>query len=478
MRQVVVDGIPYFPATAHRYGIAVTTLDRHDILAETLTAIEKFAAPGTPVVVVDDGSAEPVVAPEWVTIVRHAEPQGIPAAKNAGIAALMDAGVEHLFLFDDDTRPADQDIWDAYIGAPEPHYQYCWTHFASGTKRAVPKMDVLYQDSDVIAYGWSMGCMLYATADVVRAVGGMWPGFGRGYEEHAEWSQRINNAGLTSFVHQDIPGSARLIYASDEHGSVTRSVDWKDRTALIARNERLRLERANSVEYVEYRAVRDVVVTSYLVGQPDPQRSKPYPADLKAVAPLAGSVRDLVLLTNIEAPDTTMLTPGASLEVVPVDAPLVAYHQRWLSEFRWLRDHPEVRYAWLVDATDVTMLNDPFAAMQPGTLYCGWEPRTVGCQWIRDNSPERISFVDAMQHEMLLNCGVVGGDRASLMWLCQRMIHLWVPDGPLHEMVNFNIAVREHGRFVTGPQITPPFKQGIGADDPAWFGHKNLKGPQ
>ena len=49
--------------------------------------------------------------------------------------------------------------------------------------------------------------------------------------------------------------------------------------------------------------------------------------------------------------------------------------------------------------------------MQPGTLYCGWEPRIVGCQWIRDNSPERISFVDAMQHETLLNCGVVGGDR-------------------------------------------------------------------
>ena len=475
MRQVVVDGIPYVPASARpRYGIAVSTYNRPKVLAETLTAIEKFADLGTPVVVVDDGSTPPAEVPSWVTLVRHEQPQGIPAVKNAGIAALMASGVEHLFLFDDDTRPTSEALWDRYIEAPEPHYQYCWTHFAKG-KTAVPKMAVLYQDSSLVAYGWSMGCMLYVTADAVRRVGGMSPEFGKGYEEHADWSQRIHNVGLTSFVHQDIPGSGELIYASDEHGTVNRSVDWGDRMKLIERNEALRLSRVNSVEYVEYRAVRDVVVTSYLVGQPDPQRTKPYPADLKAVAPLAGSVRDLVLLTNIAAPDTTMLTPDASLEVVPVDAPLIAYQQRWLNEFRWLRDHPEVRYAWLVDATDVTMLNDPFAAMQPGTLYCGWEPRTVGCQWIRDNSPERISFVDAMQSEMLLNCGVVGGDRVSLMWLCQRMIQLWVPDGPLHEMINFNIAVREHGRFVTGPQVTPPFKQAIGADDPAWFGHKNPK---
>lgn len=473
---VVVNGVSYAPleSAVGLFGISITTHSRPDALAETLTAIDKFTPEGTPVVVVDDGSDPPAVVPPWVTLVRHDVPQGIPAAKNACIAALMNAGVEHLFLFDDDTRPADDAVWDAYIDAPEPHYQYCWTHFAAKNKAAVPKMTVLYQDSTLVAYGWSMGCMLYVTADVVRAVGGMSPEFGKGYEEHADWSQRIHNAGLTSFVHQDIPATG-LIYASDEHGTVTRSIEWADRAQLIARNEKLRLSRIASTEYVEYRAVRDAVVTSYLVGQPDPQRSAPYPADLKAVAPLANSVRDMVLLTNIPAPDTTMLTP-ASLEIVQVEAPLVAYQQRWLSEYQWLRAHPEVRYAFLVDATDVTQLSDPFASMRPGVLYCGWEPKTVGCQWIRDNSPQRLDVVDALAQELLLNTGVVGGDRVSLMWLCRRMIQLWVPGEPLHEMINFNMAVREFGSYLTGPQVTPPFKQP--AVEPAWFSHKNPKGPQ
>ena len=143
MRQVVVDGIPYFPASARPcYGIAVTTHNRPAVLAETLTAIEKFSEPGTPVVVVDDGSEPAVAVPDWVTLVRHDVPHGIPAAKNACVAALMDAGVEHLFLFDDDTRPTSDALWERYIGAPEPHYQYCWTHFAKN-KAAVPKMAVL-----------------------------------------------------------------------------------------------------------------------------------------------------------------------------------------------------------------------------------------------------------------------------------------------------------------------------------------------
>jgi hypothetical protein len=466
--QVVVDGIPYYAQqTTPSIGIAITTLNRHEVLAETLAAVEKFTPAGVPVIVVDDGSTEPVSVPSWVTLVRHEVPQGIPAGKNRCLAELMRLGVEHLFLFDDDTRPADETWWERYAFAPEPHYSYCWTHFANGPKRAVPKMDVLYQDSRLVAYGWSMGCMLYAHADVVNDIGGMATEFGMGMEEHAEWSQRIHNAGHTSFVHQDIAGSAGLIYASDECGAVPRSFDWKDRAELLTRNEALRLARLGSTEYVEYRGHRDVVLTSYFTSVMDSQRGQHMTTNPKVLDPLISSVvgcgSSVIVLTDTE---------GIMGE--RVDAPLSAYQQRWLSEYQWLRDHPEVRYAALVDATDVVMLRNPFGELEPDTLYCGWEPKAVGDQWIRDHSPAVAGWIEEHRHEMLLNCGVALGDRKTLMTLCRSMVDMWVRDqgDPLHEMAYFNIAARQAPRLVTGPQITTLFKANVADDPVAWWKHK------
>src|SRR5690606_2561395 len=194
-------------------------------------AIARYTPEGTPVVVIDDGSTKPLTVPDGVHLIRHPKPLGIPAAKNRCITELMALGGEHLILLDEDTRPSAEDWWRPYVEGPEPHYTYCWTHFAVD-KKPVPRMDVIYRDSQLVAYGWSMGCLLYVHRSVVDRVGGMHPGFGRGMEEHAEYSQRIHNAGLTTFVHQDHPGIKGRIWAGDEHYAVRRSFDVRDRTAL------------------------------------------------------------------------------------------------------------------------------------------------------------------------------------------------------------------------------------------------------
>jgi glycosyltransferase involved in cell wall biosynthesis len=483
MRQVIIDGIEYQPAQSiyrARVGIAVTTHNRHGVLAETLAAIEKYTPEEFPVIVVDDGSAEPATVPtspaDQFSAVRHQTAQGIPAAKNRCIDELMQRGVQHLFLFDDDTRPDAEDWWKPYVEGAEPHYQYCWTHFKTSAAphqrgqqatRAVPKMSVVYEDSKLRAYGWSMGCMLYVTADVVRRVGGMFPDFGKGMEEHAEWSQRIHNAGLTSFVHQDVQGSGPLFYASDEHGTVSRSFKWGDRNDLLARNEKLRLARIHSTEFVDYRTRKNVVVTSFFTGHNDPQRpASPLQADWKLLQPLMASIGDTELHVLHNCFDS---------DINRVDAPLCAYRQRWLSEYQWLRDHPEVGYAFLVDATDVIMLNAPFEHMQPDTLYCGWEPKPVGNDWIRNHSQKVLDWVDANRQRALLNCGVVGGDRETLMRLCQKMNDLWIEHDadPLHEMAFFNIAAYQlPHNLIAGPQVTTVFKANTKSDAHAWWAHK------
>lgn len=441
---VLVDGVPYRPATP-RVGVAITTVDRQAVLDETLAAFETFS-PEVPVVVIRDDQRE-----------------GIPAAKNRCLTALMDLGVDHLFLFDDDTRPACADWYVPYCEGPEPHYTYCWTHFTNGN--AVEKMAVLYDDDALVAYTWSMGCMLYVHRSAVERVGGMRREFGRGMEEHAEWSTRIHNAGLTTFVHQDIPASAKLIHAGDEYCEVARSFDVKDRMALLKRNTEIRLRYQDSDDFVPYRTPRNVILTSYLTNNMDIQRNRKLPADTKLVDPLIRSCdgHDLVLVHDLEDGGVTGTLP--------------AYQQRWISQWQWLRDHPEVEYVWLVDALDVTMLNDPFPHMVPGRLYCGWEPKPIGVPWIYAHCPNSREWVDENAHRMLLNCGIVGGDRATVMKLCRRMNDLWAASDrsdPLEEMVFFNVAAYEEAwQLKTGPTVMAQFRSGgKGYEELSWWSHK------
>jgi hypothetical protein len=104
--QVTIDGVPYVPP-------ARFITDRHchyDTSARRRfkTSTEqhmKHLPAGALVVVVDDGSKPAAVVPDGVQLLRHETSLGIVASKNASLSALMDAGCEHLFLWDDDAWP-------------------------------------------------------------------------------------------------------------------------------------------------------------------------------------------------------------------------------------------------------------------------------------------------------------------------------------------------------------------------------------
>lgn len=447
--------------------VAITTRDRPDVLSAALQAYQQHS-PDLPLIVVDDGSQTPATVPAGVILIRHDVPQGIPAAKNRCLAELMRLGVEHLFLADNDTYPLHPDWWKPYVASPEPHLQHCWTH--SGNGSPVPGMTVHYRDSTLVGYGWSMGCLLYVTADVVARVGGMRPDFGLGMDEHIEWSQRIHNAGFTTFVHQDVP-DRNTIWAADRYGAVPRTLAAADRAVLLARNTRKRAALADDASYVPY-TDRDVMLTCYYTTPPDPQRGgrNTLPADGSALADLATSVavhgQEMVVLT-----DTGLEQLGG----VRVPVAVNPYLQRWIGYRQWLQSHPDVRYVWCLDGTDVRMLNNPFPHMVPGTLYCGWEAEVVGCPWMRTHATNYGDWVEDHAQELLLNAGVVGGDRQTIIRLCQNIIQLWCDSDksdPLEEMTLFNIAARRHPRLVTGIQVTTVFKSFTAHHPTAWFAHK------
>ncbi|HBC9089280.1 TPA: glycosyltransferase family 2 protein [Citrobacter koseri] len=484
---VIVGGVPYVRADSvshNKIGIAITTHNRPDVLARSLEQHRKYLPPGAVVFVIDDGSNPPATVPGWSNLIRHDNSKGIVASKNASLTALMEAGCEHLFLWDDDAWPI-ADGWHLpYIESPEPHLAYQFLDLAG--PRKLNDLAVLYSDDRHVAYTGQRGVMLYYHRSAIERVGGFDWIYGRGMYEHSDLALRIHNAGLTAWAYADVTGSDKLIHSLDEHEAVDRSVPTADRKALVERNVKIHNERrdAGFTGYVEYRRQSDVVITTLLTSQPDPQRGSRMQPDPAALTTWAKSIRgaDIVVLADqlTSAPD------GAQLVTVP-DVAMNVYFRRWLHIWQHLRDHPEYRFVWCTDGTDVEMLCAPWEEMETGKLYVGSEPKTYADAWAKQNHPERIyqEFIEQHRNDVMLNAGLLGGTRADVMAFAHGIIRLyyriesyrfWKKEqagAAVGDMLAFGIVAKSFGdRIVTGPRIHTVFKsEGIGKEY-AWWKHK------
>ncbi|EOT1756523.1 glycosyltransferase family 2 protein [Citrobacter koseri] len=484
--QVIIDDVPYAPVcnSSARIGIAISTHNRADVFSRALTQHMKFLPAGALVVVVDDGSKPAAVVPAGVQLVRQETSLGIVASKNASLTALMDAGCEHLFLWDDDAWPI-ADGWHLpYIESPEPHLAYQFLDLAG--PRKLNDLAVLYSDDKHVAYTGQRGVMLYYHRSAIERVGGFDWIYGRGMYEHSDLALRIHNAGLTTWAYADVTGSDKLIHSLDEHEAVDRSVPTADRKALVERNVKIHNERRDTgfTGYVEYRQQRDVVITTLLTSQPDPQRGTKMTASPDMLTTWVKSIRgaDAVVLADqlTSAPD------GAQLVTVP-DVAMNVYFRRWLHIWQHLRDHPEYRFVWCTDGTDVEMLCAPWEEMEAGKLYVGSEPKTYADLWAKQNHPERIyqEFIEQHRNDVMLNAGLLGGTRADVMAFAHSIIRLyyrlesyrfWKKEqagAAVGDMLAFGIVAKSFGdRIVTGPRIHTVFKsEGIGKEY-AWWRHK------
>lgn len=481
---VIVGGVPYVRADSvshNKIGIAITTHNRPDVLAKSLEQHRKYLPPGAVVFVIDDGSNPPATAPGWCNLIRHDNSKGIVASKNASLECLMDSGCEHLFLWDDDAY-AIADNWHVpYVESPEPHLAYQFLDLAGPHK--LNDLAVLYSDDKHVAYTGQRGVMLYYHRSAIEHVGGFDWVYGRGMYEHGDLALRIHNAGLTTWAYADVTGSDKLIHSLDEHEAVDRSVPTADRKALVERNVKIHNERRDTgyTGYVEYRCQRDVVITTLLTSQPDPQRGSRMQPDPSALTTWAKSIRgaDAVVLADqlTSAPD------GAQLVTVP-DVAMNVYFRRWLHIWQHLRDHPEYRFVWCTDGTDVEMLRAPWEEMEPGKVYVGSEPKTYADTWAKQNHPERIyqEFIEQHRNDVMLNAGLLGGTRADVMAFAHGIIRLyyriesyrfWKKEqagAAVGDMIAFGIVAKSFGdRIVIGPRIHTVFKsEGIGKEYAFW----------
>jgi len=480
---VVINGVQYSPKTrsSSHVGIAITTHNRPDTLSKAIDYQLKYLPDGAKIVVVDDGSQIPAVVPEGVEIIRHEESLGIVASKNASLLALVDAGCEELFLFDDDAWPISPDWEKPYIRSPEPHLSYQFLDLAINVK--IRDMAILYHDDKHIAYTGQRGVMLYYNISAIRKVGGFDPIYQRGMYEHSDLAMRIYHSGLTSWAFADVVGSNKLIYSLDEHMSVKRTVNRLDREQQVRRNVSIHNHRRMSefAGYVPLRPAFNAVITNYLTSMPDPQRNKRFPANQQELNNWATSIQGgkaIVIADELKAPpkdaELYSVTPSS----------MNVYFLRWFHIWQYLRDHPEVDLVWCTDGTDVQMLHEPWEKMIPGKIYVGSEPKTYADSWALSHHPEPIyqDFLKSHQDDVMLNAGLLGGSRKDVMMFAHSILRIYSNVESINfwdkrkkpvsvgDMAAFGIVGYRHfDRLIFGPLVHTVFKSnGIGKEYAFW----------
>jgi hypothetical protein len=214
----------------------------------------------------------------------------------------------------------------------------------------------------------------------------------------------------------------------------------------------------------------NAVLTSLLTSTPDPQRGVKWPADPAPLGALLGSLTNcdpVVFVDELEPPDRrfVIVPPGGN-----------PYTYRWHLVRDWLVDNPDAGFVWAVDGSDVEMLREPWGEMCPGVLYVGSEPHPVRNQWMIHFHPASHNFIAAHSNHRLLNSGIAGGDRDTLLdfttRLCRRLDEVAGVDA--YDMGAFNeVGWTEFAaRMVTGERVHTIFRLDDRTNRFAWWKHK------
>ena len=460
--------------SSKKIGIGITTHNRYDIFKKTYEQVNKFLPDNAVLVVVDDASKTPVPEASF----RFETNVGIARAKNKCFELLYKEGCDHIFLFDDDCYPISKDWYKPYIESPEPHLMYIFKDF---TTRKVGDCEILYNTDSIVGYTHPRGCMLYYDRVCLDTVGGMNPLYGKWGWEHVDLSDRIFNAGLTTFRYMDVPNSNRLFYSVDEHTENKYStVGGSMRQGYIERNSLIYHSKKDSKEYVPFFERENIYLTCYFTGVNDPQRGYKWNANVEDLKILANSVQGgrLVVLHDCFTHEDANKLPG--VEFIKVQTSINPYFQRWISYKQYLASNRHwIDKVFCVDGTDVMVLREPLWEELDGKLVVGDEMQLLDdtAKWMRSNHPNFDWFFNRYgQKYQLLNAGIIGSDVNTMLDFLREFLGYYQSNRETcgrTDMGLFNYILRTKfaDRLRYGREITTVFK-GDEYNTVSWFKHK------
>lgn len=206
----------------------------------------------------------------------------------------------------------------------------------------------------------------------------------------------------------------------------------------------------------------DLVVTWLLNATPDPQRGTTLAADWSLLGELIDSLEGerLVVISDC------LTDPPEGVELFHVDPdPSNVYFLRWRHVASMLTVDESISRLWCVDGTDVVRLRDPFRLIVPGVLCIGSEASKVGSDWMVATNPGCRDWIEHNAPRVLLNPGLVGGDRDTVLEFASRVAEMEGAD--MSDMGPANVVAYDMAHF-TGSAVHTRFKAYERNDVSAW----------
>lgn len=231
------------------------------------------------------------------------------------------------------------------------------------------------------------------------------------------------------------------------------------------------------------REPKEVILTPYFTYARDPQRGHFWPKTIDDLIPLMKSClntgTNLIIFHNglresVEHPMIKFIRVNKNEMFCPI-----VY--RWIVYEEYLR-HNKHEKVFMVDSTDVEVLNNPFGEIVPDVLYVGHESNKEMCyQWMKNTEEPYVKVPDfkdvTYQHHdhLPLNAGIVGGYYDVVFDFIGKLSNLHrrysVGITQTTDMAYFNYAIWKYGiNFEYGSHINTEFKKYEYTN--AWFRHK------
>lgn len=211
-----------------RIGCAIITYNRPESLLRLYASIPREQLDYF--IIVNDGQAFPEFAGLQVDeFIQHENNQGVGRSKNDALRRMLERGVEHIFLIEDDIYLTDDTVFDRYIEAARvsgiQHFNY--SQHGQANKSPVglqpnPNAKARYGDIEIAFYPYCVGAFSYYSHHCLEVVGLMDEDFYNAWE-HIDHSLRVILAGFHPPFHffADIGESWR--YFGEDEWSIEQS---------------------------------------------------------------------------------------------------------------------------------------------------------------------------------------------------------------------------------------------------------------
>lgn len=150
-----------------------------------------------------------------------------------------------------------------------------------------------------------------------------------------------------------------------------------------------------------------------------------------------------------------------------------------------------VENIFMTDIADVVVLQNPFShnffLQNPEALFCGDEPKILNNEWMNDHSthlrnqiPSFATYEKENGEQVLLNCGVIGGNVTIIKPLLDSLVSIHrnytISNQSAYtlDMGAFNFVARTQfaGQLLHGSPVNTVFKAYEAEREDCWFRHK------